>query len=94
MSKRKKLRKISSVSPLKDTEGLSSHEIITLCTIVENRTGPTSGISLDRIIDDMRALGYNKLAVNLSVQERYDRNKVKTGGTIGTMIPINMTLIG
>jgi nucleoside 2-deoxyribosyltransferase len=69
LSKRQKLQKISSVSPLKDTEGLSQHEIITLCTIVENRTGPTSGISLDRIIEDMKALGYNKLAVNLGIEK-------------------------
>jgi hypothetical protein len=67
--KRSKLQKVSSMNPIKDTEGLSQHEIVTLCTIMENRTTPTCGVALDRIISDMKNLGYNRLAVNLGVEK-------------------------
>ena len=77
LSKRQKLEKISSANPLKDTEGLSQHEIIALCTIIENRSGPNSSVSLDRIIEDMKALGYNKLAGNVGLEKLLRKDMIE-----------------
>ena len=65
------------MSPIKDTEGLSQHEIVTLCAIVENRTGPNSGISLSQIIGDMKARGYNKLAVSIGIEKLLRKDMIE-----------------
>lgn len=69
MNKNEKLQIIQSSSPIKETEGLSDYEIITLCTIMENKTGPNAKVCTWEIAKDMDRLGYNRLAVNLGLQK-------------------------
>lgn len=79
-SKQRRLERVAS-SPLKETEGLSQHEIVTLCAIMENRTSSEDAVTLHQLIDDMRKMGYNRLAVNLSVEKllRKDLIEIREG---------------
>lgn len=76
IEKQKKLGNLSVQSPIKDTEGLSEHEIVTLCTIMENRSSPASGVGFWDLSKDMERIGYNRLAVNIGIEKLMKKHLV------------------
>ncbi len=54
--------------PMKEGDGLTHHEVITICTILENMYGAESYSPIGAIITDMERLGYNRMAVNIGLK--------------------------
>lgn len=77
LKKKSRLAILSSQSPLKETEGLSQQEIIVLCAIMENRSGPSSAVLHGQITNDMEAIGYNRLAVNIGLAQLLKKNMIE-----------------
>jgi hypothetical protein len=59
---------IEKLSPVKPTHGLTSHEVVALALIMENRLTPNAGLQPQSIADDMGRAGYTKLAAALSLE--------------------------
>jgi hypothetical protein len=77
MKKQRELQTVSSLSPIKDTEGLSPHEIITLMSAME-RTGTLQGdVSIESILQDVRSAGFTDLAGSLSVASLQQKEMLK-----------------
>jgi len=68
VEKTEALQTIASLSPVKETEGLSQYEIAALVTVMEHRLTPDSSVTPNEIENDMHRAGYNKLAVSLSLE--------------------------
>jgi hypothetical protein len=68
LQKTEELRTIASLSPVKKTEGLSSYEIATLVSLMENRLEPDAGITPHAIQQSMRKAGYTDIAIGLSLE--------------------------
>lgn len=54
--------------PIKEGSGLTHHEVIVICTILENMYGAESYTSIGAVISDMERLGYNRMAVNIGLK--------------------------
>ena len=64
----------SSISPVKNTEGLSQHEIVALVTVMQNQFmmgGPISALAIRR---DMSHAGFTDIAVSLAVKLLRSKN--------------------
>jgi hypothetical protein len=64
------LAAINAQSPIKEPDGLLQHEMMVLCSIVENRRGPgmsAGGVSHVTLREDLERLGYNNLALNIGI---------------------------
>lgn len=72
-------------SLLKEMAGLSQHEIITLCSIMQSRDGVKSDVSHWTVSQDMESMGYNKLAVNIGlerlVQKHFIQSAIQQGNS-------------
>ncbi|PCJ72021.1 MAG: hypothetical protein COA62_05575 [Rhodobiaceae bacterium] len=66
-------------SPLVESGDISALEIVTLCTVMENRVGPDSLVSHWQVAVDMDKLGYNKLATNVGLEKLRKKDMVETG---------------
>jgi hypothetical protein len=66
-----KLRKLNKViaTPIRETEGLSDHEIAALCAILSNRTHPEALSSIHEISNDVNKMGYTKIAAQIAVEK-------------------------
>lgn len=63
-----KLQTVAAMSQMRSTEGLSSHEIAALVTIMSQRVGPTSGMSVYVLKEDMKRSGYTPIASGLALE--------------------------
>jgi hypothetical protein len=76
---RQKLQVIQSMSPVKETEGLSPHEIAALVVIAENSLLPDAVVGSWQIRGDMTQNGYTDLATKLSIDSLCRKNFVSVG---------------
>ncbi|MCD6311681.1 MAG: hypothetical protein J7M11_04400 [Elusimicrobia bacterium] len=68
LKKEKQIAKFSSSSPLIDTEGLSSHEMVALVTVMQNQFAPHDAVSVYQIKEDMNKAGFTNIATSLSLR--------------------------
>ena len=68
MRKNEEIGRVASISPVKDTEGLTQHELVTLVTIMQNSflTGGTT--SAYDIKQDMNKAGFTDIAVSIALK--------------------------
>lgn len=58
----------ATLSPLKETEGLSPHEIVGLVTVAESTDAPDDWIAAHSVRQDMQRAGYTAIAVTLALR--------------------------
>jgi hypothetical protein len=63
-----KLQTVAAMSQMSSTEGLSSHEIAALVTIMSQRASPSSGMSVYMLKDEMKRSGYTPIASGLALE--------------------------
>lgn len=68
LKKAEAMQTIANLSPVKSTEGLSSYEIATMVSIMENRLEPDGSVTPSDIRKDMRKAGYTDIATGLSLE--------------------------
>jgi nucleoside 2-deoxyribosyltransferase len=69
IDKTEAMRSVSSMSPMKTIGGdLTSYEIATMVSIMENRLMPGAGTTPNDIRKDMRKAGYTDVATSLSLE--------------------------
>src|SRR5262249_11017551 len=68
LRKHQDIAQVAALSPIKDTEGLSQHEIVALVTVMQNSFITEQGVSPWRIRDDMIVGGCTDLAYALPLQ--------------------------
>lgn len=66
--KQNEIGRVSTASPLKETEGLSQHEMVALVTVMQNSFISTGGISGWRIREDMNGAGFTDIAISLALK--------------------------
>jgi len=59
---------VAAMAEIRTTEGLSSHEIGVLVTIMSERSTPDEGISAFGVKESMRRSGYTSMAVGLALE--------------------------
>ena len=76
LKKSEEISRVSRLSPLADTEGLSQHEIVALVTIMQNSFAPEDLVSTSVIKSDMNNVGFTDIAVSLALQSLLDKGYV------------------
>lgn len=68
LKKQEEIGRASSISPVKDTEGLSQHEIVALVTVMQNQFISSGGfVSAWTVKSDMNKAGFTDIAVSLAM---------------------------
>jgi len=80
MKREVNLAAVSTPSLLKESHGLSQHEIIVLTAIAENQEGLESAVAHWTLRNQMDRLGYNNLAVNVGTRRLLKRDMI--GSTV------------
>ena len=78
LEKQGKIARASSISPVKNTEGLSQHEVVALVTVMQNQFvmgGPVTALAIRR---DMNQAGFTDIAVSLAVRVLQSKNMLMT----------------
>lgn len=79
LKKQEEIGKVTSISPIKDTEGLSEHEIVALVTVTQNEFISQGGmVPAARIIDDLDKAGYTGIAASLALKSLSAKGMVKS----------------
>lgn len=68
IAKQGEIAHASSISPIKNTEGLAQHEIVALVTVMENQFILGGPVSAGAIRRDMNHAGFTDIAVSLAVK--------------------------
>lgn len=68
MKKQEELGNVSKMSPVKETEGLSQHEIVALVSIMSNEVIADSMPSGYRVQKDMNNAGFTNIAFSLAIK--------------------------
>jgi hypothetical protein len=74
LEKQGEIVRASAISPVKNTEGLSQHEIVALVTVMQNQFvigGPVTTLAIRR---DMNQAGFTDIAVSLAVKLLRSKN--------------------
>jgi nucleoside 2-deoxyribosyltransferase len=66
----------ATLSPLKETEGLSPHEIVGVVTVAENTDSPDEWIAARSVRQDMQRAGYTAIAVTLALRSLLKKGMV------------------
>ena len=67
VSKEQLIGKATQVSPVRDTQGLSQHEIVALVSVAQNRLESSAGVSGWGIKQDMNKAGFTDIAVSVAL---------------------------
>jgi nucleoside 2-deoxyribosyltransferase len=62
------LQTVAAMSEMQTTEGLSSHEIAALVTLMSERASPDDGLASYTVKENMRRSGYTSIAVGLALE--------------------------
>ena len=76
LKKESEISRASSISPVKDTEGLAPHEIVCLVAVVENAAVDGTPVSADRIKNDMNKAGFTGIAFALAAKVLAEKNMI------------------
>lgn len=68
LKKQLEIGSVADRSPLKETEGLASHEVVALVTVAENTDSEDDRVAAHVIRQDMRKAGYTDIAVTLGLR--------------------------
>lgn len=77
VQKQRELQNISSLAPVRDTEGLSPHEVVALVVIMANRLTPESTVAPYKIRNDMASAGFTEIAVALSLVSLHQKKMIE-----------------
>jgi len=69
----------SSISPVKDTEGLSQHEIVALVTVMQNQFISSGLVTAYAVRKDMNNTGFTDIAVSLAMKSLSMKGMVEAG---------------
>jgi hypothetical protein len=76
LKKQLEIGRASTISPVKDTEGLSQHEIVALVTVMQNQFISDGAVSTWTIKNDMNKAGFTDIAVSLAIKLLRSKNMV------------------
>jgi hypothetical protein len=82
IKKQQDVQTLSSLSPLEETEGLNSTEIIALVSIMEKSQVLDRYTFIDSVLEDMRNAGFTDIAGTLSIHSLVKKELVKLAKTI------------
>lgn len=68
LEKNEEIGRIATLSPVKDTEGLTQHELVALVTVTQNSFLSGGFTPAIRIREDMNSAGFTDIAVSLSLK--------------------------
>lgn len=68
LKKQEEISRASSISPIKDTEGLFQHEIVALVTVMQNQFISDGFVPATTIKNDMNNAGFTDIAVSLAIR--------------------------
>lgn len=68
LKKQEEIGRVSKISPVAETEGLSQHEMVALITVMQNSFISTEGVSAYSIKDDMNKAGFTDIAISLALK--------------------------
>ena len=68
LRKHQELAEVAEISPIKDTEGLSQHEIVALVSVMQNSFITEEGVSAWQIREDMNTAGFTDVAIGLTIK--------------------------
>ncbi len=68
LKKQEEIDKVSKISPVAETEGLSQHEVVALVTVMQNSFISMEGVSAWKIKEDMNKAGFTDIAVSLALK--------------------------
>lgn len=77
LKKQSEINKVSKISPVADTEGLSQHELVALVTVMQNSI-ISQGVTPFKIKEDMNSAGFTDIAVSLALKSLFQKNMIKT----------------
>ncbi len=77
IAKESQLDRLSSVSLLKDVEGLSQYEVVCLAAIAQNCLLPNAGVIPTQVQDDMRRAGFSDIAVSLGLRSLLAKGMIR-----------------
>ena len=66
------------VNPIKESEGLKSHELTMLLLIMENQITNEESVSIYNLKTDMEKAGFNSIAISISVRELQRKGMIET----------------
>ena len=75
LKKQEEIEKVSKISPVADTEGLSQHEMVALVTVMQNSFISTEGVSVYTVKDDMNKAGFTDIAISLALKSLRQKNR-------------------
>lgn len=76
LKKQSNIGKLSKLSPVAETEGLSQHELVALVTIMENIFLSPEGVSAWKIKEDMNNAGFTDIAAGLAVKSLLQKRMI------------------
>lgn len=76
LKKQEEIGRASSISPVKDTEGLAPHEIVALVTVMQNQFILTGPVVPSTIKEDMNQAGFTDIAVSLAMRSLQSKGMV------------------
>lgn len=77
LGKQKSVNRIIT-NPLKESEGLKSHELTMLLLIMENQISNEDTVSIYSLKNDMEKAGFNSIAVSISIRELKRKDLIET----------------
>ncbi len=81
LKKQEEIGKVSTLSPIEDTEGLSQHEIVALVTVMQNSFISSGPVSAWIVKNDMNSAGFTDIAVSLAMKSLGAKNMIKVQET-------------
>lgn len=81
LTKQTEIDKVTKISPVADTEGLSQHELVALVTVMQNSFVSEEGVSAYKIKEDMNNAGFTDIAVSLGLKSLSQKGMIKTDMT-------------
>lgn len=78
LNKQNEISKVSKISPVADTEGLSQHELVALVTVMQNSFISQDGATPYKVKEDMNNAGFTDIAVSLALRSLSQQAMIMT----------------
>lgn len=79
LKKQEEIGKVSRISPVGETEGLTQHEMVALVTVMQNSFISMEGVSAYTIKKDMNKAGFTDIAVSLALKSLREKTILQLG---------------
>jgi len=77
MKKQDEIEKITRISPVAESEGLTQHEMVALVSVMQNSFISVGGVSAYTIKEDMNNAGFTDIAVSLAVKGLREKGMIR-----------------